>query len=65
MPIAITLLNPGKMDKKIALALVAGITTGIAIYLLSKVMKEKKSAGQADENSLTKPKRTYSYEYTL
>lgn len=53
------------MDKKIALALVAGITTGIAIYLLSKVMKEKKSGGQADENSLTKPKRTYSYEYTL
>ena len=53
------------MDKKIALALVAGITTGIAIFLLSKVKKEKKSAGPTDENSVTNPKRTYSHEYTL
>ena len=53
------------MDKKIALALVAGITTGIAIYLIGWVVKEKKSPGQADENSLTKPKGAYAYEYTL
>ena len=32
------------MNKKITIGLIAGITTGIAIYLISKMINEKKSS---------------------
>ena len=51
------------MNKKIAIAVVAGITTGIAIYLITKMIKEKKAVNRNDRT--IKPKRTYAYEYSL
>lgn len=64
MPIAITLSKAGKM-KKITMALVAGVTTGIAIYLIGKMIIKKKSAQQDVENSMARPKGIHAYEYTL
>jgi len=65
MPIAITLSKQGKMNKKMTVALVAGVSAGIVIYFISKAIKEKKSTKRNDKNSLARSKRTYAYEYTL
>jgi formate-dependent nitrite reductase membrane component NrfD len=66
MPIAITLSKPGKMNKKTTVALLAGVSAGIAIYLISKAIKEKKSNKRKDRNSFARPKKeTYAYEYSL
>jgi hypothetical protein len=59
MPIAITLLNPGEMNKKTTIGLIAGITAGIAIYLISKMINEKKSHRQNEQNMSARPKRMY------
>ena len=64
MPIAITLAKPVKMNKKIAGAVVAGIVAGVAIYLVTKMVKEK-NADKRNKRRSTKPKRTYAYEYSL
>ena len=50
------------MNKKIAVAVV-GITTGIAIYLVTKMIREK-NTGKRNERTI-KPKQSYSYEYSL
>jgi hypothetical protein len=65
MPIAITLSKAGKMNKKITVALLAGVTTGIALYFIGKAINEKKSAKQNDKDRSGGPKRSYAYEYTL
>lgn len=53
------------MNKKITMALAAGVTAGIAIYLISKMIKEKKSNKRNDKSRSARPKRTYAYEYSL
>jgi hypothetical protein len=53
------------MNKKITVAVVAGVTAGIAIYLISKMIKEKNRYIRNDMGRSTKPKETYAYEYSL
>lgn len=53
------------MNKKITVGLIAGITAGIAIYLISKIIREKKSIRQAEKDRSARPRRRYSYEYSL
>jgi len=65
MRIAITLSKPGKMNKKITVAVIAGITAGIAIYLISKRIKEKNAYKRSDKRRAPKPNKAYAFEYTL
>jgi hypothetical protein len=65
MPIAFTLSKADKMNKKITVGLIAGITAGIAIYLISKMISEKKSIRQDGKDRSARPKRKYAYEYSL
>lgn len=53
------------MNKKMTIGLVAGITTGIAIYFITKMINEKKLNRQNDRERSARPKRLYPYEYTL
>ena len=53
------------MNKKVTVALVAGVSAGIVIYLISTLIKEKNSKRRTDKNSFARPKRTYAYEYSL
>ncbi|MEP7374446.1 MAG: hypothetical protein ABI675_13715 [Chitinophagaceae bacterium] len=53
------------MNKKITGVVLTGIATGIAIYLINKVVKEKRARKRNDLRRSTKPKRTYAYEYSL
>ncbi len=53
------------MNKKTTIGLIAGITAGIAIYLISKMINEKKSNRQNKQDKSARPKRMYPYEYTL
>ena len=46
-------------------ALAAGVTAGIAIYLISTMINEKKLNKLHDKNKSARPKRTYAYEYSL
>jgi NADP-dependent 3-hydroxy acid dehydrogenase YdfG len=56
------------MDKKVIVAVIAGATAGITIYLVSRVIaKSQKRLSQKRINELKamKSKTNYPYEYTL
>jgi NADP-dependent 3-hydroxy acid dehydrogenase YdfG len=56
------------MDKKIIIAVVAGATAGITIYLVSRIIaKGQKRLSQKRINELKamRSKTNYPYEYTL